>query len=228
MSQTLRVTNMNADDDQSRHPLQHSLLPNPQECFRLLIFSPSHSGKSNLIKNIITRPEFGYNTYYKSNIFIFSQTIHLDSIWTDLKLPKTHMHDEYSDALITNIMHYSKKSDQGVLLILDDMITADTAINQKKSNLLKQLFFQGRHYKVSLILVSQKLKEIPASMRVNASHLICFNLNNRKEEKDFLEENSGIKDIVTKYKTATSARYNFLYLDKTTNKAYHNFEVELV
>jgi hypothetical protein len=124
-------------------------------------------------------------------------------------------------------MHFAKKSEQGVLLILDDMITADTAINNKKCNLLKKLFFQGRHYKISLILVSQKLKEIPSSMRVNASHLICFNLNNRKEEKDFLEENCGVKDITTKYRAATSERYNFLYLDKTTNKAYHNFEAEL-
>lgn len=226
MSQQLRVTNMNAGK-QDKHPLQHSMLPNPRKCFRLIIFSPSHSGKSNLIKNIITRPEFGYNAYYKANIFVVSQTIHLDSVWNDLKLPATHMHDECSDSLLTNIMHFAKKSEQGVLLILDDMITADTAINNKKCNLLKKLFFQGRHYKISLILVSQKLKEIPSSMRVNASHLICFNLNNGKEERDFLEENCGIEDIVAKYKRATREKFNFLYLDKTTNKAYHNFEVEL-
>jgi hypothetical protein len=124
-------------------------------------------------------------------------------------------------------MHYSKKSAQGVLLILDDMITAESAINNKNNNLLKRLFFQGRHYKISLILVSQKLKAISASMRINASHLICFNLNNRKEEKDSLDENCGVDDIATKYKTATRDRYNFLYLDKTNNKAFHNFEVEL-
>jgi hypothetical protein len=71
MSQTLKVANLNADNE-SQHPLAHNLLPNPRKCFRLLVFSPSNSGKNNLIKNIITRAEFGYNEYYKSNIFIFS------------------------------------------------------------------------------------------------------------------------------------------------------------
>lgn len=112
-------------------------------------------------------------------------------------------------------MHYSQKTPDGILLILDDMITAQTAFNNKKCNLLKTLFFQGRHYKVSLVLVSQKLKEIPASLRVNASHLICFNLRNKKEERDFLEENCGIGNIMEKYSAATTEKYNFLYIDRT-------------
>ena len=103
------------------------------------------------------------------------------------------------------------------------MITADAAVNNKKTNLLKTLFFQGRHYKVSIILVSQKLKAIPSSLRVNASHLICFNLRNKSEEQDFFDENSCIEDIASKYNRATSEKYNF---DKAAGKAYHNFEEE--
>ena len=226
MSNDLKVVNLNMKQSNS-HPLSHSLLPNPRECFRLIIFSPSNSGKSNLIKNIISLDNFGYSKYYKNNIFLFSQTILLDSIWTDLKLPASHLHDHYDESLIKNIMHYSQKTTDGVLLILDDMITAETAFNNKKCNLLKTLFFNGRHYKVSLILVSQKLKEIPPSMRVNASHLICFDLKNKKEEKDFLEENCGIDNIMEKYRSATSERFNFLYIDRTNGKSYHNFEREL-
>ena len=226
MSNDLKVVNLNMKQNDP-HPLHHALLPNPRECFRLIIFSPSNSGKSNLIKNIISLDNFGYNRYYKTNIFLFSQTLTLDKIWTDLNIPTSNLYDHYDEELIKNIMHYSQKTSDGVLLILDDMITAETAFNNKKCNLLKTLFFQGRHYKVSLILVSQKLKEIPASMRVNASHLICFDLKNAKEERDFLEENCGIENVKEKYKVATAERFNFLYIDRNTGKAFHNFEQEL-
>lgn len=57
----------------------------------------------------------------------------------------------------------------GALLILDDMITSDIAVNGKRGNLLKKLFYQGRHHKVSIILVSQKLRDIPLGMRINSS-----------------------------------------------------------
>jgi hypothetical protein len=193
----------------------------------MLVFSPSNSGKSNVIKNLICRPEFGYKDYYDSNIFIISQTIHMDPIWKDIDIPKAHLYDTYTDALVTNLMHYSKRSKNGILLILDDMITSDVAVNNKNDNLLKTLFFQGRHYKMSLVLVSQKLKAIPLCLRINASHLICFNLNNRREEHDFFEENCGIDEIVAKYRVATATKYNFLYVDKTSGQAYHNFETLL-
>ena len=192
MSNELKVVNLSTVQ-KDPHPLNHAHLPNPRECFRLIIFSPSNSGKSNLIKNIISLDNFGYNRYYKTNIFLFSQTLTLDKIWTDLNVPTSNLYDHYDESTINNIMHYSMKTADGVLIILDDMITSDAAFNNKKCNVLKTLFFSGRHYKVSLIIVSQKLTEIPKSMRGNATHLICFNLKNAKEEKDFLEENCGLK-----------------------------------
>ena len=183
--------------------------------------------QSNLIKNLITRDEFGFQRFYKNNIFVLSQTIHLDPIWSDLKLPQTHLYDNWQDRIVENIMNYSKKQESGVLIILDDMITCDAAINNRKSNLLKKMFFQGRHYNVSLILVSQKMKEIPPGMRVNATHIICFNLRNQKEEQDFWDENTYIEGIECKYCQATKEQYNFLYIDKSASKAYHNFEKEI-
>jgi hypothetical protein len=227
MATPLKLINLSPSDTNQSHPCQHDLLPNPRETFRLVLFSPSNSGKSNLIKNIITRAEFGYGKYYQSNIFIVSQTLKVDKIWDDLKLLAANLYDEYSEGVMNNIMHYSKTTKTGVLIVLDDIITSDAAINNKHSNFLKRLFFQGRHYRVSIILVSQKLKSVPASLRLNATHLICFDLRNRKEEKDFFEENSGIEDIERKYNVATAKRFDFLYINNITGTTYHNFETEL-
>ncbi len=227
MAESLKLVNLNPTSQTSKHPLQHDHLPNPASCFRLIIFSPSNSGKSNLIKNLVTRPEFGYSSFFRSNIFLFSQTIHLDAIWQDLALPSTHLYDHWNDDIVQNLMHYSKKQPHGILIVLDDMITSSEAVNNKKSSLLKQLFYQGRHHKISLVLVSQKMKDIPVGMRTNATHLVCFNLRSKQEEEGFFRENDYIDDLEAKYRAATAEPYNFLYVNKVTGKAYHNFEVEL-
>mmetsp|Transcript_7526 Transcript_7526/g.11386 ORF Transcript_7526/g.11386 Transcript_7526/m.11386 type:complete len:120 (+) Transcript_7526:486-845(+) len=94
MSSSLKVVNLH-QNKKTKHPLHHQFLPNPSTCFRLLIFAPSNSGKSNLIKNLITRDEFGYNKHYANNIFLFSRTIRIDEIWKNLHLPPTHLYDEW-------------------------------------------------------------------------------------------------------------------------------------
>jgi hypothetical protein len=225
MSTELNIVNLHENNNPA-HPLPHQFLPDPQKCFRLLIFSPSNSGKSNLIKNLITRKVFGYNTFYKNNIFLFSPTIHADPIWQNLPLPATHLYDDWDEKIVENIMAYATAKG-GALLILDDMITSSDAINGKRGNLLKKLFYQGRHHKISVVLVSQKLKDIPLGMRINATHVICFDLRNKSEEDAFLEENTYIDDLRDKYTKATKDKYNFLYINKETGKAYNNFTTEL-
>ena len=225
MAEELHVINLHKKEE-TDHPLHYSFLPDPQKCFRLLIFSPSNSGKSKVIKNLIARSEFGYSNYYKQNIFLFSPTIHVDPIWQDLSLPKTHLYDEWDERIVENNLAYASQH-IGALLILDDMITSSDAVNGKRGNLLKKIFYQGRHHKVSIILVSQKLKDIPLGMRINSTHIICFDLRNKNEEESFLSENNYIDDLPEKYNKATTEKYNFLYINKENGKAYHNFTKEL-
>ena len=71
------------------------------------------------------------------------------------------------------------------------------------------------------------MKDIPSGMRVNATHIICFNLRNKKEQQDFLSENNAIDGLENHYQTATKDPYNFLYINKQANKAFHNFERDL-
>ena len=64
-------------------------------------------------------------------------------------------------------------------------------------------------------------------MRINSTHIICFNLRNESEEEAFLSENNYIENLPEKYAQATTEKYNFLYINKETGKAYHNFTNEL-
>jgi len=199
----------------------------------MLVVAPSNGGKSNMLKNLLLRPEFGYRDYFTDsktgalNYFVFSRTLGADHTLDELvdQLPKFHAYREWDDTIIRDIMEYSRlKTERGVLLLLDDMIADTKVFNKCSGNLLNELAFMGRHHKVSFILTTQSYTSIQRPIRINTSTVIALNLKNKKEEQAFLEEQSMWKNIQDLYTTATSPKYGFLYLNKETGKAYSNFE----
>ena len=229
MSSELKIHDMGGKRE--NHPLKHSFLPSLP--MRMLIVAPSNSGKSNLLKNMLLRPEFGYRDYFTDpktnalNYFVFSRTLGADHTLDSLvdQLPKFHAYREWDDTIIRDIMEYSRsKTDRGVLLILDDMITDANAFNKRSGNLLNELAFMGRHHKVSFIITAQSYTSIQRPIRINTSAIIAFNLKNKREEEAFLNEQNIWENIRDLYMIATSPKYGFLYLNKETGNAYSNFE----
>ena len=229
MSSELKIQDMGAK--KNGHPLKHTFLPALP--MRMLVVAPSNGGKSNLLKNMLLRPEFGYRDYFTDpktgvlNYFVFSRTLGADHTLDSLvdQLPKFHAYREWDDAVIRDIMEYSRnKTQRGVLLFLDDMITDTKAFNKRSGNILNELAFMGRHHKVSFIITAQSYTTIQRPIRINTSAVIAFNLKNKREEQAFLEEQSMWENIEQMYRVATSPKYGFLYLNKETGKAYANFE----
>ena len=229
MSSELKIQNMGTKKES--HPLKYSFLPSLP--MRMLVVAPSNGGKSNMLKNMLLRPEFGYRDYFTDsktgalNYFVFSRTLGADHTLDELvdQLPKFHAYREWDDTIIRDIMEYSRlKTERGVLLLLDDMITDTKAFNKCSGNLLNELAFMGRHHKVSFILTTQSYTSIQRPIRINTSVVIAFNLKNKREEQAFLEEQSMWENIKDLYTVATSPKYEFLYLNKETGKAYSNFE----
>ena len=229
MSSELKIQNMGLK--KVTHPLKYSFLPNLP--MRMLVVAPSNGGKSNMLKNLLLRPEFGYRDYFTDsktgalNYFVFSRTLGADHTLDELvdQLPKFHAYREWDDTIIRDIMEYSRlKTERGVLLLLDDMIADTKVFNKCSGNLLNELAFMGRHHKVSFILTTQSYTSIQRPIRINTSTVIAFNLKNKREEQAFLDQQSMWKNIQDLYTTATSPKYGFLYLNKETGKAYSNFE----
>ena len=229
MSSELKIQNMGSKKE--AHPLKYSFLPSLP--MRMLVVAPSNGGKSNMLKNMLLRPEFGYRDYFTDpktgalNYFVFSRTLGADHTLDELvdQLPKFHAYREWDDTIIRDIMEYSRlKTELGVLLLLDDMITDTKVFNKCSGNVLNELAFMGRHHKVSFILTTQSYTSIQRPIRINTSVVIAFNLKNKREEQAFLEEQSMWENIKDLYTMATSPKYGFLYLNKETGKAYSNFE----
>ena len=229
MSTELKIHDLGTKKE--AHPLKHSFLPSLP--MRMLVVAPSNGGKSNMLKNMLLRPEFGYRDYFTDtktgalNYFVFSRTLGVDHTLDELvdQLPKFHSYREWDDMIIRDIMEYSRlKTERGVLLLLDDMITDTKAFNKCSGNLLNELAFMGRHHKVSFIITSQSYTSIQRPIRINSSAVIAFNLKNKREEQAFLDKQSMWNNIQDLYAMAMSQKYGFLYLNKETGKAYLNFE----
>ena len=129
-----------------------------------------------MLKNMLTLPEYGYKALFGENIFIFSKTLGLDDTWSSMRLPKTHLYQAWDEAVVREIMAYSKKQKRGTLLLLDDLISDPDAFNRKNQNLLSELFFAGRHYGISLCIATQKYHTVKSAFLVNASQIIVFRI----------------------------------------------------
>ena len=229
MSLELKIQDMGPK--KTVNPLKYSFLPNLP--MRMLVVAPSNGGKSNMLKNMLLRSEFGYRDYFTDpktgalNYFVFSRTLGADQTLDELvdQLPKFHAYREWDDTIIRDMMEYSRlKTERGVLLLLDDMITDTKVFNKCSGNVLNELAFMGRHHKVSFILTTQSYTTIQRPIRINTSAVIAFNLKNKREEQAFQEEQSMWENIHELYTVATSPKYGFLYLNKDSGRAYSNFE----
>jgi hypothetical protein len=224
MADSLKITSVTSSSPQET-PISHDFLPQPP--FRFIVVGASYSGKSNMIKYMLTNDNFGYRQYFGENIIVFSKTLGMDETWTSLRLPKSHYYKEWNDDIVKEIMEYSRKQPRGVLLLLDDLISDTGAFNKRNGNLLTELFFCGRHFGITLILTTQKLLAVPSGMLTNCSHMAVFRLKTKRELDGFLENVNSIDDLPQKYKYSTEKQFSFLYMDFTKNKAYRCFEEEL-
>jgi hypothetical protein len=200
----------------------------PQLQFRLGIIAPSYSGKSNLIVNLLKNNVFKYNKIYKNNIFIFSKTAGLDDIYNELKLPKSNIIDNFDEAFINEILdeqteNINDGNSPNILFIIDDMVTDLDNQNQ----LIKKLFFNGRHYNLSTIITSQSYHKLPKDVRLNLSHLILFKIPDDDIKSVYKELPINKKLFEYYYDECTKKKYNFMYLDLKNQRWFHNFEYEL-
>ena len=80
MSLELKIQDMGPK--KTVNPLKYSFLPNLP--MRMLVVAPSNGGKSNMLKNMLLRSEFGYRDYFTDpktgalNYFVFSRTLGAD------------------------------------------------------------------------------------------------------------------------------------------------------
>lgn len=216
---------------------------------RLLIISKTGEGKSNLLGNLLLRDEFYKNDFMPENIFIFTGSLQGDrkikTIIEEHEIPDSNLFDGFNndtlnivyDMLVDN---FNENVEEGVrdpkklnsLIIFDDLAFADTFKSGKKDDGIRRIFFNGRKYNISTIIISQKYSSVGTSLRENASGIILGKSSNKQLELVEADHNylkDGKKAFMKMYReTTNSDPFGKLIINFTEPHIYFNHDFEKI
>ena len=220
----------------------------PRLPMRIIALGPSSSGKTNMLVTLLTDQRFYKHKFEK--IYWVSPTSTVDPsldvlrkyVKNDLRQDQEEdptFHDQIDVQFLQSrvdkqrkVTEYLKndRSQKGfnMLIVLDDLADVKRGLPQI-SKFVDSLFVKARHWNVSIILSTQKLKLplISPTVRVNATALFVWRLRNQSDLWDgLIYEYSALvsKELLyAAYQQAVAIPYNFLYIDllaKNTNNMF--------
>ena len=177
--------------------------------FRILIISPSGSGKTNLLRDIINERED------IDKIYLFARDLNEHKyellINTRKKVGINHCNDENEfiesfdsmDYVFFNIDDFNIGRKRKVVIIFDDMIP-DIVTNKNYQQVIKELFMRSRKINIYLIILS--FFSIPKNNTYELNNIassFCCDIERR--------------DILKLYRKHTDEQYSFFTIDTTLN-----------
>jgi GTPase SAR1 family protein len=153
--------------------------PFPNKSFSMIIAGKPGSGKTSFLMSMLNNK--GENRIYRKvfkNIIVVSPS--LNSLPDGLLngIPQEQLYEELNDDVLDMITEnnekYKEKPDKhySQLLILDDI--ASWLKLKKNVVFLNKIFFNRRHLRLSIILTTQYIYQVPKSVRANASDIVLF------------------------------------------------------
>ena len=94
----------------------------------------------------------------------------------------------------------------------------DIMTNRRFQAMIKELFIRCRKLNISLVFITQSYFCVPKDVRLNSTHYMTMNINNRKELQNIAINHSAdidYKDFMKIYRKCTKKPYNFLTIDIT-------------
>ena len=104
------------------------------------------------------------------------------------------------------------------ILIEFDGIIADIITNKKFQAIIKELFIRCRKVNISLVFITQFYFSVSKDVRLNLTHHLIIEINNKKElQRIPLNHSADIdcKDFVKIYRECAKNLYSFLTIDTT-------------
>ena len=147
----------------------------------------------------LVRDLFYHHKHIPSGI-VFSGTEEANPFFADF-IPDCFIHNEYDAEIIEKMMNKQKKRikdakragvDNGktpsnnLFIVFDDML-AD-ANNWKNDKVIKEIFFNGRHYNFLFVLTMQYALAIPPGLRGNIDYVFVFNEPSLKNRRKIYED----------------------------------------
>lgn len=148
-----------------------------------------NTGKSFLIKDIL---------YHNKDIplgTVISRTDHLCHFY-DKFIPGMFIHSRYDPKIIDKLFKRQEKAlhdqwkDPYAFLLFDDCLS--DAGMWSKDERIKEIFFNGRHYKLLFLLTMQSPMGIPPAMRANIDYTFILKNNNSTDREKIYKNYAGM------------------------------------
>jgi len=161
----------------------------------IVIFGRRHTGKSTIIHYLL------YKKSPKIRIpIVFSNTA-CHSGEYDGRVPTIYIHQKYSESAVREIFRFQNemidnykgrnKKTLNILknesvIVMDD-VTSDNDL-WKKNKSFKEVFYEGRHTYVSLIITVHDYIKLPSDLRSNVDYVIITGENRTKRIDNFRDD----------------------------------------
>lgn len=203
----------------------------PKAPFFLSVVGPRNSGKTNWVRNVLSKEPGMYGQVFKrENIILWKPTIHDDHSLDELKLehsfgPETDL--TWLIAELYRLIEIERENDNDlpVLLVLDDM-----TLDKNAWKILLPLGVLGRHKGIQVMFICHKLSSIIRPVRTQCQQFVLFRPHEQSEWEWVLKSfaSLGTRDIwVTALNRAWDCgenRFNFVYIDfeREPGDVYHS------
>ena len=199
----------------------------PKHASAVIFNGKANSGKSNLLVNLLTRPEFygddEKGKHYFDLIFLFSPTANGgDDLVRFLNIPDKRIFTDLNTETLDNIIKtqsdlLAKKKDllktPKILIIFDDCQSDKTFL---KSKSFIKCFIQGRHINISSWLCSQSWTRTERVCRLQLNNLFFFPGSGSEMKllaEEFTPPRMTTKEFYELVNYATAEPYHFLHIN---------------
>tara|TARA_R110002153_G_C13232279_1_gene489923 strand:- start:46 stop:795 length:750 start_codon:yes stop_codon:yes gene_type:complete len=209
---------------------------------RLLMIAKTGDSKSTTLGNYLLKDEAYKNDFEPENVFIFSGSAtgdkKLTTIIEELEIPTQNVFNYYDDNIVNVIYdmlveRFNENTDDGEtnpkklnsLIIFDDLAYVGAFKDSGKGDGIRKIFFNGRKFLVSCIIISQKYSSISTAIRENASGLIIGKASGKQLELIEQDHNyltTGKKSFMTLFRKTTDKPYTKFIINFSKPNLYYN------
>ncbi len=154
------------------------------------VFAQRGAGKSNFIKNHIKE-----NLYRVGTFVVFNGTESLNHSYNEMGVAPIFIYNYVNDEIMTKMCERQEKRankakrdpsiNPTLMMIFDDMMAFKKAM---ATDQMRNMFLNGRHYKLMVVIAVQYIKDLPTSMRDNIDYVYALKTTKRPARKRLYEE----------------------------------------
>lgn len=164
-----------------------------------LIIGKRGSGKSFLMRYLM------YNMRKVPYGIVISGSEKVNKFYTNF-IPSSYIYYEYDSDVVNNILRKQEAEiakngispSNRMFIILDDCLQDQGKIFKQRE--MKELFFNGRHYNISLFLLTQYCVSIPPDFRTNIDWIIMFSEVIRENVEKLYKYYAGMFENMSEFK----------------------------